>query len=249
MSDDGFVKVYGSIRKSSVWVEPPAIFKVWMTLLVEADPKGRVFGTVPGLANSAAVSVRMCRKAIERFEAPDPDSRTPDNEGRRLVPIDGGWQLLNYEKYRERRTEKQVADAARQQRQRDRERDERDASRMSHTEDRSQRSDTSSSSSAVAELLAAVPNPAAWQGIIAQAQDGMLGPMYRATATQIEAAALDFIAGNHHQNNPSPTHFRSFIKRAVRGEVEPKSRGGTGQRSADNARRALEELNGTGGQP
>lgn len=109
----GFVKVFGTIRTSSIWVESPPIFKVWMTLLVEADPKGRVFGTVPGIANSAAVSVEECRTAIEKFLSPDPDSRTPDDEGRRIRPIEGGWQLLNYKRYREMRTEKQIATAER----------------------------------------------------------------------------------------------------------------------------------------
>jgi hypothetical protein len=33
--------------------------------------------------------------------APDPDSRTPDHEGRRIEAIDGGWMLLNHGKFRE----------------------------------------------------------------------------------------------------------------------------------------------------
>ncbi|MCH7825028.1 MAG: conserved phage C-terminal domain-containing protein [Acidobacteria bacterium] len=41
--------------------------------------------------------------AIERFSSPDPHSRTPDNDGRRIEAIDGGWVVLNYARYRARR--------------------------------------------------------------------------------------------------------------------------------------------------
>jgi hypothetical protein len=33
--------------------------------------------------------------------APDPDSRTKTDKGRRIEEIDGGWRLINYVKYRE----------------------------------------------------------------------------------------------------------------------------------------------------
>lgn len=65
-----------------------------------ADRRGRVWGSVPGIANRARVSVDEARKAIEAFLSPDPDSRTKDYEGKRIAEIDGGWRLLNYDKYR-----------------------------------------------------------------------------------------------------------------------------------------------------
>jgi hypothetical protein len=37
---------------------------------------------------------------LDCFLAPDPDSRTKDDEGRRIEEIDGGWLLLNHAKYR-----------------------------------------------------------------------------------------------------------------------------------------------------
>jgi hypothetical protein len=37
---------------------------------------------------------------LAKFLAPDPDSRTRDDEGRRIEEIDGGWSLLNHGKYR-----------------------------------------------------------------------------------------------------------------------------------------------------
>ncbi len=55
---------------------------------------------VPGLAHVARVSLAETERAIQAFLAPDGYSRTPDHDGRRIAVCDGGWRLLNYEKYR-----------------------------------------------------------------------------------------------------------------------------------------------------
>lgn len=82
-------------------------------MLAMADRNGRVWGSVPGLANRARVSVDATRNAIDTFLSPDPDSRTPDFEGRRIEVIDGGWRLLNHEKYRAIRDEESTLEAKR----------------------------------------------------------------------------------------------------------------------------------------
>jgi len=74
-------------------------------MLAMANKRGSVFGTPPGLANRARVSLECVLKALEKFQQPDKYSRTKDNEGRRIEEIDGGWRLLNYEKHRELRDE------------------------------------------------------------------------------------------------------------------------------------------------
>lgn len=74
-------------------------------MLAMADRHGRVWGSVPGLANRARVELEQCRDALKRFQEPDPDSRTKENEGKRIEDIDGGWRLINYEKYRTIRDE------------------------------------------------------------------------------------------------------------------------------------------------
>ena len=48
----------------------------------------------------AGVKVEDCESAIEKFMAPDRYSRTPDDEGRRIEVIAGGWALLNHAQYR-----------------------------------------------------------------------------------------------------------------------------------------------------
>lgn len=98
-----FTKLFSSITESTVWGESHATRIVWITMLSMADRKGRVQASIPGLANRARVTLEEAEHALERFMAPDKYSRTPDNEGRRIEPMDGGWRLLNYEKYRHMR--------------------------------------------------------------------------------------------------------------------------------------------------
>jgi hypothetical protein len=132
----GYTKLASSILTSTIWVEDADTRIVWITLLALANKDGEVEGSVPGLASIARVPVDVCREAIEKFMAPDPDSRTKDDEGRRIEEMDGGWVLLNHGKYRERASDddrKQQA-AARQQRARDRQK--RNASRDSHAPSR-----------------------------------------------------------------------------------------------------------------
>lgn len=82
-------------------------------MLAMADRHGRVWASIPGLANRARVPVEDCRTALDSFLGPDRDSRTKTNEGRRIEAIDGGWRLLNHEKYRAIRDEESIREAKR----------------------------------------------------------------------------------------------------------------------------------------
>ena len=69
-------------------------------MLALADRFGEVAASVPGLAIAAHVPTESARIAIKILESPDPDSRTPDEDGRRIVRINGGWKIINHNKYR-----------------------------------------------------------------------------------------------------------------------------------------------------
>jgi hypothetical protein len=109
----GFAKVYGSILDSSVWMEDAPTRITWITMLVMADANGFVEASVSGIARRANVTLDQCRTALDCFQNPDPDSKDPANEGRRVTRVDGGFFILNYEKYRERRTPTQEQTAER----------------------------------------------------------------------------------------------------------------------------------------
>ena len=70
-------------------------------MLAMADKEGRVWASVPGLANRARVPVEDTEAALQTFLSPDKYSRTPDFEGRKIEAIEGGWRLINHAKYRE----------------------------------------------------------------------------------------------------------------------------------------------------
>jgi hypothetical protein len=98
----GYTKLFGSILDSTVWQTPQHVRLTWITMLAMADRDGLVEASVPGLALRAGVDRSECEQALALFLAPDPDSRTPDHEGRRIEKVDGGWRLLNHAKYAER---------------------------------------------------------------------------------------------------------------------------------------------------
>ena len=124
----GYTKLFSSIITSSIWTEDDQTRIVWITLLALADRHGEVAASIPGLARVAGVSVEACEKAIAKFMAPDPYSRTPDEEGRRIERIEGGWALVNHAKYRAAASEEDEREKAaiRQKRLRDKKKDKTD---------------------------------------------------------------------------------------------------------------------------
>lgn len=122
-----FVKLDCGILNSTIWVDREAR-ELFITALLMASPfeareplsqyevrtLEKTGFTVPigwyGFVPSAGVGIiRQCgmdqkigMDALERLGAPEAESRTPDFEGRRLVRVDGGYLLLNYDKYRQK---------------------------------------------------------------------------------------------------------------------------------------------------
>lgn len=113
----GFVKIYGNrLLRSSVWLKEDAPTRVlWITMLALADARGFVDGPLLSLADAAKISREECEAGLARLIAPDSDSRTKRHDGRRIRPLRTGWQILNYVKHREMRSEKQIKDAERKQ--------------------------------------------------------------------------------------------------------------------------------------
>lgn len=108
-----FTKLFSSITESTIWTEDHPTRLTWITMLAMADRKGRVWASLPGLANRARVSLQEAEKAIKKFLSPDKYSRTSDHEGRRIEVIDGGWRLLNHEKYRAIRDDEVIRESKR----------------------------------------------------------------------------------------------------------------------------------------
>jgi len=97
---DAFTKLAPEIVQSSIWNEPSDIRIVWITLLAIKDAEGYVRGDSQVISRMANVPVESVIIALEKFQQPDKNSHTPDNEGRRIAPAPGGWIVLNHWLYR-----------------------------------------------------------------------------------------------------------------------------------------------------
>ncbi len=97
-----FVKLDCGIIHSSLWAEDSDTKICWITLLLLADATGFVRAAASAIAREAGIPAEVARRALDLFQGPDDESRTPDNQGKRVEKVDGGYRVLNYEKYRER---------------------------------------------------------------------------------------------------------------------------------------------------
>jgi len=118
----GYTKLFSNILTSSIWMEEKATRILWITMLAMADRDGEVMASVPGLAHTANITRQECVDGLRVLMEPDHDSRTTDNDGRRIAEIDGGWMVLNHHIYRAKLTNdpKTAADRERKRRERNR---------------------------------------------------------------------------------------------------------------------------------
>jgi hypothetical protein len=96
----GYTKLFSSIITSTIWREPKETKVLWITMLALAGKDGHVAGSVPGLAHLAGLSIPETESALLTLSSPDPYSRTPEADGRRIIACEGGWNLVNHSKYR-----------------------------------------------------------------------------------------------------------------------------------------------------
>jgi uncharacterized phage protein (TIGR02220 family) len=77
-------------------------------MVILADKDGLVDMTPEALSRRTTIPLEIITKGLEMLELPDPDSRSPDEEGRRIVRLSDtrswGWRVVNYDRYREIRT-------------------------------------------------------------------------------------------------------------------------------------------------
>ena len=119
---NNFTKTFSSMIHSSIWREDDQTRILWITLLVMADRDGEVHGADVGLADAAKIPIDAFYRGIEKLMGPDPNSKSNDS-GERIVRIEeGGFRILNYEKYSNLMTKEQIRDKARTRQQRFRDR-------------------------------------------------------------------------------------------------------------------------------
>lgn len=109
-----FAKLDKGILDSSLMDEDPITRLVFLLMLAAADRHGVVEMTPGRLAKRIGLSGPDERPAFDRaltqLAAPDPESKSPDEDGRRIVALgDGqrGWRIVNYARYRDARDDEE----------------------------------------------------------------------------------------------------------------------------------------------
>lgn len=97
----GYSKLDCGIVDSSLWEMPHEYLRVWIAMLAKTDATGYVRVAAPAMARLCHLTREDFDRIIDAYCSPDPESRTSDHNGRRLEKVEGGWQILNYAKYRE----------------------------------------------------------------------------------------------------------------------------------------------------
>jgi len=104
-----FGKVFRSLWEGSLCGKPDDQL-VFVFMLASADADG-VVDVVPSIiAHQTGLELDRVQGAIYRLMEPDPESRTTDHEGRRLLAVgerSWGWMIVNYKKYRAMRDDRE----------------------------------------------------------------------------------------------------------------------------------------------
>ena len=138
----GYSKLFSEIVMSTIWREPNHVRIVWITMLALKDRFHCVNASIPGLADAAKVSIAECEEALRILLSPDPYSRTVENEGRRIKKVEGGWAVLNGEKYRNKMSldERREYQRIKQREYRQKVKDELEAKQQEEKDEQNQRS-------------------------------------------------------------------------------------------------------------
>jgi hypothetical protein len=108
IGDAMYGKVFAQILDSSIADDYLTRF-VFEDFIVLADADGVVDMTQEAMSRRTNVPIEIIQRAIVRLEAPDPRSRNPAEQGRRIVRLDEhrdwGWRIVNHAHYRGLRTD------------------------------------------------------------------------------------------------------------------------------------------------
>ena len=80
-------------------------------LIILANKQGEVDMTADAISRRTTIPLEVIVMGLEALEQPDPDSRTPTEEGKRITRLsdsrDWGWQIVNYTHYRNMRSQEE----------------------------------------------------------------------------------------------------------------------------------------------
>lgn len=97
-------KLFTSMYEGTLYGQWQAIVTL-QQLVILADADGVVDMTPPAIAARTSIPLEIIEVGIGHLSQADKYSRTPDEDGRRIVPVDPdrpwGWRIVNYRYYRD----------------------------------------------------------------------------------------------------------------------------------------------------
>lgn len=103
-----FAKVFASLWDGTL-ADQWETWSVFVFMLAHCDAQGVIDMTPQAISRRSCIPVDKVEAALKHLSAPDPRSRTATEDGRRIVLLDEhrdwGWQIVNYEHYRNMRDE------------------------------------------------------------------------------------------------------------------------------------------------
>lgn len=100
-------KIFESIYDGTLAEDWRALV-TFQQMIILSDSDGIIDMTPTAISRRTGIPIEHIKAGIEILESEDKFSRTPDEDGRRILRIDPerpwGWQLVNHEKYRSMRS-------------------------------------------------------------------------------------------------------------------------------------------------
>jgi hypothetical protein len=100
-----YAKVFAQIYDGTLVTKGPwQALVTFQQMLVLADQDGAVDMTAVAISRRTTIPLEIIELGIAELLKPDPESRSPDEGGRRIVPLregrSWGWLVVNYKHYR-----------------------------------------------------------------------------------------------------------------------------------------------------
>lgn len=101
-----YAKIFSQMYDGTLATDGPwQALVAFQQLLILADQDGVVDMTIPAIVRRTTIPREIIEAGIAALMLPDPESRTPTEEGKRIVPLSEGrawgWRIVNYAKYRQ----------------------------------------------------------------------------------------------------------------------------------------------------
>ncbi len=105
-----YAKVFSQIYDGTLCTKGPwQALVTFQQLLVLADQEGNVDMTTGAIARRTTIPLEIIELGIGELLKADPESRTPVEDGKRIVPLSEGrawgWRIVNYKHYRDLKRE------------------------------------------------------------------------------------------------------------------------------------------------